>query len=63
MTVQQARYLQEYLRSLSDLMITDNLDGINMEGEDLIITTHHSVDTYHDRVKPDGTVILDEDND
>lgn len=61
MTVAQARELQKYLASLSDMMITDNLDAINTDHGDIVIHTHHSVDHYQDRIKPNGRIELDED--
>lgn len=61
MTVAQVRKLQDYLASLTEWMIQDNLDGIGMDGEDVTIHTHHSVDSYVDRIKPDGSYELAED--
>lgn len=58
MTVAQVRELQKYLDSLSEYMITDNLDAINTDNGDVCIHTHHSVNSYVDRIKPDGTIVL-----
>lgn len=63
MTVAQVRELQKYLASLSVWMIQDNLDGIGMDGDDVTIHTHHGVDHYTDRIKPDGNIVLCEDKD